>query len=420
MGSISKVFKKVTKAVKKPISKAFKGIAKGIMKVGKATMRGVGKLNQKLGPLGSIALAIAMPYALGGLSSMTTAAQGYTGFGKTFINAIGTVGGNIRSGYQAFNAGLKGGKFFKGITNSISEGFRKFAPKGVQNMFSEISQGAKTLFNSAKKITKKYSPIKGKQGTVDVLGLQPNIHGEGLIQTTVKSADAAKMLDSGLIKGSQLQDQFLGSKKLFVQGSTEADKIISDTINDAYRKTTATYGKNSTQYLNDLRLKSKELGTYVNDAELGSNIDKFATPTNAKAGVVDISGTADGDLMYDIDLSKTGDYVEMPNGGYRFTGESTFKNINEANAAAQAAKKASTNKLLDKYSKALLSPTDKMAVTYAMPNTSDMTMQTSMSGYTGTDIEGSAGGSLLRGAFSEAEQKKIMGYYRNMNLIGSH
>jgi hypothetical protein len=61
-----------------------------------------------------------------------------------------------------------------------------------------------------------------------------------------------------------------------------------------------------------------------------------------------------------------------------------------------------------------------MAVSYAMPNTTDMTMQTSMSGYTGTDIEGSAGGSLLKGAFSEAEQKKIMGYYKNMNLIGSH
>ena len=68
MGSISKVFKKVTKAVKKPISKAFKGIAKGIMKVGKATLRGVAKLNKKLGPLGSIALAIAMPYALTGLN----------------------------------------------------------------------------------------------------------------------------------------------------------------------------------------------------------------------------------------------------------------------------------------------------------------------------------------------------------------
>ena len=36
-------------------------------------MRGVAKLNKKLGPLGSIALAVAMPYALGGLSTMRQA-----------------------------------------------------------------------------------------------------------------------------------------------------------------------------------------------------------------------------------------------------------------------------------------------------------------------------------------------------------
>ena len=67
MGSVARIIKKTKKAVTKPLSKAFKGIAKGIKKVGKATMRGVAKLNKKLGPLGSIALAIAMPYALGGL-----------------------------------------------------------------------------------------------------------------------------------------------------------------------------------------------------------------------------------------------------------------------------------------------------------------------------------------------------------------
>ena len=171
MGSVSRVFKKVTKAVTKPVSKAFKSVAKGIMKVGKATMRGVAKLNKKLGPLGSIALAVAMPYALSGLSAGTTAAMSSQ---NAFIKAIGTVGNQIRTGYQAFNAGV--GNAFSTITKSISQGFRKFAPKGVQNMFSQISTGAKNLFNSAKAMTKKYSPIKGKQGTVDVLGLRPNIH----------------------------------------------------------------------------------------------------------------------------------------------------------------------------------------------------------------------------------------------------
>ncbi len=410
MGSISKVFKKVTKAVKKPISKAFKGIAKGIMKVGKATLRGVAKLNKKLGPLGSIALAIAMPYALTGLSSMTTAAQGYAGFGKTFINAIGTVGSNIRSGYQAFNAGLKGGKFFKGITNSISEGFRKFAPKSVQNMFSGISEGAKNLFNSAKKITKKYSPIKGQQGTVQVSDM-----GYGFGETTsMTSAQASKALELGQISSEQLSQQTLGSNKWFVQGSQQTDKIITDTINEAYKSTYNNFSPNAQTYFNDLKRRATDIKTYVNDAEIGSAIENSIGATKSYAD--DFATTP---YKIDIDFNKTNDYVEMPNGGYRFTGDSTFKNINEANAAAQAAKKASTNKLLTKYSKALLTPSDKMAVSYAMPNTSDMTMQTSISGYTGTDIEGAAGGSLLKGAFSEAEQKKIMGYYRNMNLIGS-
>ena len=47
MGSVRKVFKKVTKAVKKPVSKITKGIAKGIAKVGKAVIRGVAKINKK-------------------------------------------------------------------------------------------------------------------------------------------------------------------------------------------------------------------------------------------------------------------------------------------------------------------------------------------------------------------------------------
>ena len=69
MGSLSRVFKKVKKAVKRPISKITKGIAKGIAKVGKSVMRGVAKLNKKLGPLGTIALSMAMPWALQGLGT---------------------------------------------------------------------------------------------------------------------------------------------------------------------------------------------------------------------------------------------------------------------------------------------------------------------------------------------------------------
>jgi hypothetical protein len=72
--SISKPFKSVTKAVTNVVKKT----AKAIKKVGKSVMKGVAKISNKLGPVGMIALSIAMPYALAGLSSMTTAAMAST------------------------------------------------------------------------------------------------------------------------------------------------------------------------------------------------------------------------------------------------------------------------------------------------------------------------------------------------------
>ena len=69
-----KAAKKLIKNIKKPFSKITKGIARGIAKIAKVVMRGVGTLHNKLGPIGMIGLAIAMPYAMQGLSSWTTMA----------------------------------------------------------------------------------------------------------------------------------------------------------------------------------------------------------------------------------------------------------------------------------------------------------------------------------------------------------
>ena len=85
MGSVFKRIKKTFKKVTKPLSKMTKGIARGIAKVGKAVMKGVAKLNSKFGPLGMIAMSIAMPYAMNGLSSW-----------------IGTVGqGTVHGGFNS-------------------------------------------------------------------------------------------------------------------------------------------------------------------------------------------------------------------------------------------------------------------------------------------------------------------------------
>ena len=416
MGSVSRVFKKVTRAVKKPISKAFKGVVKGIMKVGKATMRGVAKLNQKLGPLGSIAMAIAMPYALSGLSSLTTTAMSST---NTFLKSIGTIGNQIRTGYQAFNAGISKG--FSTITKSISKGFQKFAPQGVKNMFSNISTGAKNLYNSAKATMKKYTPkpFTAKEGTVEFFGAaDPGVG-------TMTSSEAASAIQRGTLSASELGTQTLTKPsgwftKTNVVG-VESDKIITDTINNAYQNRLKGFGKNATTMFNDIKTRAIELNTYVNDEQIGSFVEnnigtkQYSKEVLSYSGDMDYYGTGTG--KYDIkteiaDLSKTGDYIDNGQGGYRFTGDKTF-------AKDPTVKKFDTKKLASTISKSLLKPSAPETIKPYYMGQQDMTMQTGLTGYTGTDIQGSGGGSLLKGVFSDEEQQRIMTYYKNMNLIGS-
>ena len=416
MGSVSRVFKKVKRAVTKPISKAFKGVVKGIMKVGKATMRGVAKLNQKLGPLGSIAMAIAMPYALSGLSSLTTTAMNST---NTFLKSIGTIGNQIRTGYQAFNAGISKG--FSTITKSISKGFQKFAPQGVKNMFSNISTGAKNLYNSAKATMKKYTPkpFTAKEGTVEFFGAaDPGVG-------TMTSSEAAAAIQKGTLSASELGTQTLTKPsgwftKTNVVG-VESDKIITDTINNAYQNRLKGFGKNATTMFNDIKTRAIELNTYVNDEQIGSFVEnnigtkQYSKEVLSYSGDMDYSGTGTG--KYDIkteiaDLSKTGDYIDNGQGGYRFTGDKTF-------AKDPTVKKFDTKKLASTISKSLLKPSAPETIKPYYMGNQDMTMQTGLTGYTGTDIQGSGGGSLLKGVFSDEEQQRIMTYYKNMNLIGS-
>jgi hypothetical protein len=404
MGSVARVFKKVTKAVTKPISKAFKGVAKGIMKVGKATMRGVAKLNKKLGPLGSIALAVAMPYALGGLSTMTTAAMNST---NTFLKAIGTVGNQIRTGYQAFNAGV--GKAFTSITSSIKQGFTKFAPKGTGNIFTKISNGAKNLYNSAKNISKKYSPFKGKQGTVQV--------SDGLDQVyTLTSDEASKQLAAGTLDVSQINQQTLGSNKWFVQGSKQSDKLITDTINEAYKGTTSQYSDTAKRYFNDLKTKAIENRTYINDSDIGSMVDNYST--NIQTGTADLGVTS----SIDVDLTKTGDYNILNEEGteFAFNGNKSFakapdgkfKSIMKKSNVSSIAKGILT-KSKDQAKEADFN----LAYTFGdgSNNITDLTGT-----YGGTDLYGSAGGQLLKNVYSDVERNRIMNYYKNMNIIGSN
>ena len=404
MGSVARIIKKTKKAVTKPLSKAFKGIAKGIKKVGKATMRGVAKLNKKLGPLGSIALAIAMPYALGGLSTGTTALMNSQ---NTFLQAIGNIGNSIRTGYQAFNAGVS--KTFSTITNSISKGLSKFAPKGEGNIFSRISKGAKNLFQSAKNISKKYSPIKGKQGTVTVSDSLDQVY-------TLTSDEASKQLAAGSLDVANISKQTLGSNKWFVQGSNASDKIVTDTINEAYKSTLDTYGPGAKRYFNDLKNKAIEMKTYVNDSDIGSLVE-------SKSFNSEIYDSLDPAVInrLDVNLATNKDYTALNEEGteFLFNGNDTFGTGEKATGFASKAKKASGGafkSLLKKKEK----PVDITSVDFSFGTGTGNTMTDLTGTYGGTDITGTAGGSLLKGVYSDADRMKIMNYYKNMNIIGSN
>jgi len=422
MGSVSRVFKKVKRAVTKPISKAFKGVVKGIMKVGKATMRGVAKLNQKLGPLGSIAMAIAMPYALSGLSTATTAAMNST---NTFLKSIGTVGNSIRTGYQAFNAGVS--KTFSTITKSISKGFQRFAPQGVKNMFSNISTGAKNLYNSAKATMKKYTP-KFRQGSVgqsEVFGLGQAAEGPMLMDNTlVADKIASGQLTAGQVNMKTLSEPtgwFTKTNSLGVK----SDKIVQDTLNTAYEKRLAGFDKNTLRYFNDTKAAAIQKGTYLSDDQIGSMITDSSAAKNYSKEILSYSGDMDytgtGTGKYDIkteiaDLSQTGDYKLVPGSAgesefYQYTGDKTF---------AQdpiPKKKFDTKSIASNIAKGLLKKSDTPdSIPYYMAN-QDMTMQTSLANYSETDIKGTAGGDFFTKVYGQEAGQKLKTYYKNMNLL---
>ena len=412
MGSITKAISKVAKSVTKPVSKAFKSVAKGIAKVGKATIRGISQLSKKFGPLGSIALAIAMPYALGGLSSMIGVPGGATGLmnsTNTFLKAIGNVGNSIRTGYQAFNTGMS--KTFSSITKSISDGFRKFSPQGVQDIYSSISKGAKNLFQSAQDTIKKYTPKvrTGKVGTVEVYGVgDPGV-------SIISSTDAAAAIERGTLSASELGKQTLSQPTgYFTKANAigvKSDSIVTDTINSAYKKRLEGFGNNAMRMFNDSVARAKELGTYVNDEQIGSYIQN--NNATKQYAVADVLGNTDMQKTYSIktdidDLFQTGDYTKAG----EYTGAKTF-------ASNKVDLKSTAKKSLFKIGESLLKPKTDYAKTYEIAPTQDMTFETSLSGYQGTDITGTAGGDLFIKVFGLEQGNRLKSYYKNMNLLSS-
>lgn len=415
MGSVRKVFKKVTKAVKKPVSKITKGIAKGIAKVGKAVIRGVAKINKKLGPLGTIALSMAMPYALSGLSAGFTnmaATQG-TGVFNTFVRSIGQIGVDIGSKFSSITGQI--GSKMSSITNRITKGFSNIG-KG-NNIFSRISNGVKNLYNNVKTSFGNTFGKKATAGKVEVFS--GTADGPMLMDVT----KAAEGLQSGAIKSYQLGEQTAASKggwftKSLTESQLQSQKVITDAINKSYADTLGGYSENAMRFFSDVKKQAIAEGTYINDYQVGELLKNNGLNQNvAYKGMVTDFDEGTKFLESNFDIANSKNYKVLGDGkGYEFTGNEMFKTPKGTSTFTKKLKDvalAKSDSLLGNYRKL-----DEIEP-YVFPGYEDMTMETAMTGTGGTNIEGSGGGELIAKAYGNEVANDYINYYKKMNILAS-
>ena len=419
MGSVRKVFKKVTRAVKKPVSKITKGIAKGIAKVGKAVIRGVAKINKKLGPLGTIALSMAMPYALSGLSAGFTnmaATQG-TGVFNTFVRSIGQMGVNIGKGFNAISGQISKG--FSNITGRITKSFSNIG-KG-NNIFSRISNGVKNLYTKAKTNFGNTFGKKASAGKVEVFS--GTADGPMLMDVT----KAAEGLKSGAIKSYQLGEQTAASKsgwftKSLTESQLQAQDLVTKTINDSYADTLSGYSENAMRFFSDVKKQAIAEGTYINDYQVGELLKNNGLNQNVayKGMSTDFDkGTRFLESNFDIANSKNYKLSGPPgSNSYKFTGEEMFKTPNGTSTISKRLKE-STYKAADSLLSGNYKKLDELPEPYMIAANQDMTMETSTTGTGGTNIEGSGGGTLIANAYGNEVANDYINYYKKMNILAN-
>jgi len=429
MGSIRKVFKKAKKLISKPISKITKGIAKGIVKVGKSVLKGVAKLNKKMGPLGMIAMSIAMPWAMGGLSNIIGSVgqgalhggmnSGLLGSSNVFLRSIGHIGNGIRMGYNGVTGAI--GKFGKGITRSITEAFSKMSGGKGKGLWSKISNGAKNLFTRARDTVKKYTPKfrQGTSGSVDVYGLRGNVHGEGQIWSSVSNEQAASMLKSGTVDGSMLRGQSLGSPEGWFTkpGSSQADKIVTETLNSTFDDAIGnSLDTNGSRWINDLYTNGSGNSRYANKWDAYDSVKKSgAWNTTADGTYLDLSQTGD----YGIGTTQPGKVPE-----YTFNGNKSFdtkvSNVNGTkNKIGEKLKKKVAKKAF-KFTKDIFNPKDVHAGEFEPIATAGAEFAKGDSGAltSSSSQAGATGSSSYANVFGNAAWQQLKGYHRKMNYQG--
>ena len=417
MGFFSNIFKKVKKAITRPISKIFKGVGKGIAKVAKNVWKGIkglgtkavkayGKFSEKIGPIGMIGLSMAMPYFLGAFSG---AGGGlWTGFGKAMGTRVTGPGGQIfktglahsqnpflsiigRAGKGAYNAGNFIGGTAKGISQTISETFKSFGS-------GNISQGFKNLYQGTTEV------ITGKAG-----------------MGTSKVARYS---------GSAIKQAVSGSKYLTQTGGVNLGNINAQ--NALYRDVMAQTMKgqvsmldvSSKKYFNSV----KNLFPGIDDKAAFEYVQQNGVVQNGKVFNLDFSQSAD--FKFNAPMSQ---YNTGAAGNYKFTGDNINNTLKQfkvnTNLGYQGkpikdayempgqeggilSKKNVTSAALETAKNWFASDAEQQALIQGTsPNLVDFASK-----YSGTDVASSAGGDLLAQVNPElAEQIKKTQF----NITGS-
>lgn len=323
--TVKNVAKKVTSPITKIIRKTSKAIANvgknmwnGIKEVGGKALQAYMKFSERIGPVGQIGMAIAMPYLMSGFTGM--AGGLWTNFGaKTatwagqannpFLNVLGKVGTGIYKGAN-FTKGT-----FKGISDTIGATFKGFAGSkdavtGVRSGGS-ISQGFKNFF----------------QGTGEVLSGKA---GMGTIQYgQVGSAAQSKKIFDAMGQTIDVDTRVLARIKntggyitqtggVGLGNANVANKFAFESINNTMAKSGLLEGlsKDSMKYMNSL----EQFG-----------IDKRSAYEYVRLNGVGMDGT--------LDFAKSADFSFVaPTGGYEYTGKNfanTMKQF-DVTAATQA------------------------------------------------------------------------------------
>jgi hypothetical protein len=410
MGFFSNIFKKIKKAIKKPLSKIFKGVGKGIAKVAKNVWKGIkglgskavqayGKFSQKLGPIGMIGLSMAMPYFLGAFSG---AGGGlWTGFGKMMGGTVPAIGGPPgmmikqglmhsqnpflsvigRAGKGIYNAGNFVGGTAKGITQTIGETFKGFASEGT--LGEKVSSGFRNLYRGTSEV------LTGKAG-MGTAQVGYGYSGSG-IKTAIKGGSKYLTSTGGVNFGNvNIQNSLYRD----VMKKTMASKVsLLDGNAKKYFNATKNYfpgidDKAAFEYIQNNGVYSSRIGPdteYLLDFSKSGDF-KFTAPMSEYSTGASTNYNFTGDNInntlkkFKVNTSM-GHHGKIAKDAYEMPGDEggilSKKNI--TNAALETAKNWFAS---DSNQQGLIQGTDPNLIIRG-------------ANYLGTDIKGSAGGDLL-------------------------